>query len=88
VKDIGDAVMASFADSQSAVRAALAMHDVVRKIGGLQVKVGLHCGPDELCLSDAVYRRAAELLAGLPTTSFEARVRGIDEPIVTHRIAV
>jgi class 3 adenylate cyclase len=117
VKDIGDAVMASFPEPEAAVRAALAMHDVVRRIGDLEVKVGLHCGPaigvsfrgqldwfgstvnlaarvqslagpGELCVSDAVFRRARGPLANLPAEAFEARVRGIDEPIVTHRIAV
>lgn len=49
VKTIGDAIMASFDDPLSAVRAALRMHGEVETLspepGELMLKIGLHTGP-------------------------------------------
>ena len=48
VKTMGDAVMAAFASSAQAVRAALAMHETIARseagIAGLKLKVGIHTG--------------------------------------------
>jgi class 3 adenylate cyclase len=116
IKDIGDAIMASFPDPESGARAALEMHEVMREIG-LGVKVGLHsgtcigvtyheqfdwfgstvnlaariqslAGPGELCISEEAYQRAAAVLSERPAEPFEARVRGIDEPIAARRLPV
>lgn len=47
VKTIGDAIMASFADVEPAMEAAVAMRSDIARIGGgeLQLKIGLHAGP-------------------------------------------
>jgi class 3 adenylate cyclase len=50
VKTIGDAVMASFSEPAAAVRAAIAMLDEIRAVGGgaagrgLHLKIGIHRG--------------------------------------------
>jgi len=44
VKDIGDAIMASFPSVEAATRAALAMHREVRAVEGLELKIGVHSG--------------------------------------------
>jgi class 3 adenylate cyclase len=46
VKTIGDAIMASFPEPRSALRAAAAMdREVAALEGGLALKIGLHAGP-------------------------------------------
>jgi class 3 adenylate cyclase len=44
IKDMGDAVMASFAEPEAAVEAGVEMIEAVRAATGLQLKVGVHCG--------------------------------------------
>jgi class 3 adenylate cyclase len=44
IKDMGDAVMASFAEPEAAVAAAVEMIAAVRAATGLELKVGVHCG--------------------------------------------
>lgn len=48
VKTIGDAIMASFPESEAALEAAIAMNQDIQKVGGpgeLQLKIGMHTGP-------------------------------------------
>jgi class 3 adenylate cyclase len=44
VKDIGDAIMASFPEADTALQAGLSMIETVRGMEGLDLKVGLHVG--------------------------------------------
>src|SRR4029079_8396834 len=73
VKTIGDAVMASFADAASAMRAATRMNQAIERLGEgeLSLKIGLHTGP---CI-------AVELNDRLDyfgrTVNIAARVQGI-----------
>jgi len=47
VKTIGDAVMASFADPEDAIRAAIQMQQTIARLGEgeLSLKIGVHTGP-------------------------------------------
>ncbi|HOX42504.1 MAG TPA: DUF5939 domain-containing protein [Myxococcota bacterium] len=76
VKTIGDAIMASFAEPQPALEAAVAMNRALGRLGGreeLVLKIGLHAGP---CI-------AVELNDRLDyfgrTVNLAARVQGLAE---------
>ena len=87
VKTIGDAVMASFAESTPALEAATAMTREVRRLGGegtqLQLKVGVHTGP---CIAVELNERLDYFGQ---TVNVAARVQGVagaDEIAITEPV--
>jgi class 3 adenylate cyclase len=87
VKTIGDAVMASFAESTPALEAATAMTREVRRLGRdgtqLQLKVGVHTGP---CIAVELNERLDYFGQ---TVNVAARVQGVagaDEIAITEPV--
>lgn len=76
VKTIGDAIMASFADAASAMRAAARMSQAVQRLGEgeLHLKIGVHAGP---CIAAPLNDRLDYFGR---TVNIAARVQGIAGP--------
>lgn len=86
VKTIGDAIMATFPESEPGLQAAITMNREIRKVGrgeDLQLKIGLHTGP---CIAVELNERLDYFGR---TVNIAARVQGLanaSEIVVTDAV--